>query len=97
MDKRHYQSVGVTLSPRMVDSVDQLAAEKGISRSEAIRSALEIGLPFFRIGIALNTERAITILEHTQLALSLIIQEQYPSDAEHLIAQAHSNVREHHG
>jgi hypothetical protein len=36
-------------------------------------------------------------LEHTQLALSLIVQEQYPADAEHLIAQALSNVREHHG
>ena len=89
MEKKQFQSVGVTLSPRMIDVVDQLAASRGVSRSEAIRIALEVGIPLLKAGLSLN--------EHTQLALSLIVQEQYPADAEHLIAQALSNVREHHG
>jgi metal-responsive CopG/Arc/MetJ family transcriptional regulator len=97
VDKKQFQSVGVTLSPRMIDVVDQLAASRGVSRSEAIRIALEVGIPLLKAGLSLNAERAVTILEHTQLALSLIVQEQYPADAEHLIAQALSNVREHHG
>jgi len=81
----------------MIGIVDQLATSRGVSRSEAIRIALEVGIPLLKAGLSLNAERAVTILEHTQLALSLIVQEQYPADAEHLIAQALSNVREHHG
>ncbi|MEL7196745.1 MAG: ribbon-helix-helix domain-containing protein [Pseudomonadota bacterium] len=90
------QSVGVTLSPHTVDQIDELAKARGVSRSEAIRISVDIGLPLLKLGMALNTERALTILEHTQLALSLLVERQYPEDVNELINQALSNVREYH-
>ncbi|KEO90492.1 hypothetical protein EH31_10415 [Erythrobacter longus] len=90
------QSVGVTLSPHIVDQIDELAKARGVSRSEAIRISVDIGLPLLKLGMALNTERALTILEHTQLALSLLVERQYPEDVNELINQALSNVREYH-
>jgi len=90
------QSVGVTLNPHIVDQIDELAKARGVSRSEAIRISVDIGLPLLKLGMALNTERALTILEHTQLALSLLVERQYPEDVNELINQALSNVREYH-
>ena len=53
-------------------------------------------LPLLNLGIALNAERALTILEHTQLALSLLVERQYPEDVNELIDMALRNVREYH-
>jgi len=50
-----------------------------------------------KLGIAINGQRALTILEHTQLALSLLIDRQYPEDSHDLVRLAMKNVREHHG
>ncbi|MBN06093.1 CopG family transcriptional regulator [Ponticaulis sp.] len=94
--ERKLQSVGVTLSPQMVDKLDHLASSRGVSRSEAIRVSLELGVPLLHLGIAINGQRALTILEHTQLALSLLVQKQYPEDSDELIEIAMRNVREHH-
>ena len=94
--ERKLQSVGVTLSPQMVEKLDHLATSRGVSRSEAIRVSLELGVPLLHLGIAINGERALTILEHTQLALSLLVERQYPEDSDELILAAMRNVREHH-
>lgn len=94
--ERKFQSVGVTLSPQMVAKLDHLASSRGVSRSEAIRVSLELGVPLLNLGIALNGQRALTILEHTQLALSLLVERQYPEDSEELVRAAMRNVREHH-
>ena len=91
------QSVGVTLSPSTIEKMDRLAKARGVSRSEAIRISADVGLPLLEAGIALDAERALTILEHTQLALSLIVERMYPEDASDVISQALSNVREYHG
>ncbi|MEE4538287.1 MAG: CopG family transcriptional regulator [Erythrobacter sp.] len=90
-------SVGTTLDPDVVATIDKLADKRNSSRSEIIRAALNLGLPSLRAGIAADTERLLAILEYNQLALSLIVQEQYPEDASHLLEQALSNVRAHHG
>ncbi|MEO1489466.1 MAG: ribbon-helix-helix domain-containing protein, partial [Pseudomonadota bacterium] len=93
---KNFQSVGVTLSPRIIDQVDRLAEARGVSRSEAIRISVDVGIPLLQLGLALNTERALTILEHTQLALSLLVERQYPEDVNELINQALANVRDYH-
>ena len=91
------QSVGVTLNPQVIEKIDELAKLRGVSRSEAIRISVDIGLPLLNLGIALNAERALTILEHTQLALSLLVERQYPDDVPQLVNMALNNVREYHG
>lgn len=93
---RNVQGIGFGVPAEVVAQLDQFADSKGVSRSEAARAAIAVGLPLLQLGIALNAERALTILEHTQLALSLLVERQYPEDVNELINQALSNVREYH-
>ena len=94
---QHLKGIGIGLHPDVLDQLDAFAQAKSISRSEAIRAAIAVGLPQLNLGIACNTERALTILEHTQLALSLLVEKQCPEDVTTIIDQAYSNVREFHG
>ena len=91
-----YKGIGVGFSPDALEALDAYAAAQGITRAEVIRTSVNIGLPMLKLGIALNGPRALTILEHTQLALSLLVERQYPEDSDELIRAAMRNVREHH-
>ena len=91
------RGIGVGLSKDALDELDTFANAKGVSRSEAARAAITLGLPLLNLGLAFNAERALTILEHTQLALSLLVEKQCPEDVTTIIDQAYSNVREFHG
>ena len=91
-----YKGIGVGFSPDALQALDAYAAAQGITRAEVIRTSVNIGLPMLKLGIALNGQRALTILEHTQLALSLLVERQYPEDSDELIRAAMRNVREHH-
>lgn len=93
----NYKGIGVGFSPDVLNELDCFASSRGMSRAEAIRISVAIGFPMLKLGVALNAERALTILEHTQLALSLLVERQYPEDVNELINQALSNVREYHG
>lgn len=93
---KNIKGIGVGLSPEAIDQLDAFATAKSISRAEAIRASVAVGLPLLQLGMAVNAERALTILEHTQLALSLLVERQYPEDVNELINQALSNVREYH-
>lgn len=94
--KQTLKGVGVSLSPGMLSELDAYAATKGLSRSEAIRVAIAVGLPMLKLGLAVNTQRTLAILEHTQLALSLLVERQYPEDAGALVDMAFQNVEEYH-
>lgn len=89
--------VGICLHPETIEELDRLAQAKAVSRSELVRAAVSVGLPMLSLGVALNIERALTILEHTQLALSLIAEREYPAEAELLLDMAFRNVEEYHG
>jgi hypothetical protein len=91
-----YKGIGVGFSSDALEALDAYAGAQGITRAEAIRTSVNIGLPMLKLGIALNGPRALTILEHTQLALSLLVERQYPEDSDELIRAAMRNVREHH-
>ena len=91
-----YKGIGIGFSPDALEALDAYAAAQGITRAEVIRTSVNIGLPMLKLGIALNGQRALTILEHTQLALSLLVERQYPEDSDELIRAAMRNVREHH-
>lgn len=94
---RNIQGIGFGVPAEVIRELDAFASGRGISRSEAARTALAVGLPMLKLGIAINGQRALTILEHTQLALSLLIDRQYPEDSHDLVRLAMKNVREHHG
>lgn len=65
-----FVQIGVSLTADLTSCVDDFATEKGVSRSEIIRAALAVGMPLLKIGSGFNIERALVILEHTQLALT---------------------------
>jgi hypothetical protein len=90
------ESVGVTLGPQTVHKIGELVNARGVSRSEAIPISLDTGLPLLKLVMALNAERALIILKHTQLALSFSVERPCPKDFNELINQALSNVRECH-
>ena len=94
---KNIHGIGVGLTAQTLLELDEFAQARGVSRSEAARIAITIGLPLLKLGIAINGERALTILEHTQLALSLLVERQYPEDVDELIDMAMRNVREYHG
>ena len=91
-----YKGIGVALTHEAIKSLDEYAEELGVSRAEAIRTSINIGLPMARLGMRINADRALTILEHTQLALSLLVERQYPDDSNELVRLAVANMREHH-
>jgi hypothetical protein len=93
---KNIKGIGVGLSHEAISQLDAFAEAKGVSRAEAIRASVAVGLPLLQLGVALNAERALTILEHTQLALSLLVERQYPEDVNELIDMAMRNVREYH-
>ena len=97
MTKRNYPRIGFTLNPQLIAELESLASERGISRSEAARLGLSFAIPLLRMGRSFNFDRALTILEHTQLALSYIMENHSKEDADELIDLALVNVREHHG
>lgn len=96
MHGKKYKGIGVGLSYEAIKQLDTFAASKGVSRAEAIRASVAVGLPLLQLGVALNAQRALTILEHTQLALSLLVERQYPEDVNELIDMAMRNVHEYH-
>lgn len=92
-----FVQIGVSLTADLASSVDEFATEKGVSRSEIIRAALAVGMPLLKIGSGFNIERALVILEHTQLALTYLVHTHSPEEVDHLIDDAVNNVKQHHG
>jgi hypothetical protein len=97
MDKKQYRCVGINFPPKTLDQIDQLAEARGVSRTEVVRTAISVALPLMQLGIAINTRRTLAILEHTQLALSLLVERDSPEDAAELLRLAFQNVDAHHG
>ena len=91
------KGIGVGLPPEQIAEIDQFASGRNISRSEAIRSAVAVGLPMLKMGAAVNTGRILVILEHTQLVLSMLCERQYPDDAAEILQMALDNADTHHG
>ncbi|MEE4208229.1 MAG: hypothetical protein V2I43_03050 [Parvularcula sp.] len=89
------KSLAVNLGPQTVDRIGKLA-NPGVSRSEANRISVGSDLRLRKLIIALNAERALTILQHTQFALWLPVERQCPEDVNAPANLAWSNVRECH-
>jgi len=91
------QSVGVAFPADILAEIDQLATERSMSRTELVCAAVRVALPLLRIGVAINTRRTLAILEYCQLAISLLMEREFPEDAAELLRLGFSNVDVHHG
>lgn len=88
------RNVGITLGPAPADKIDELANARGPSRFEAIQIPVDTGLPLLKFVMALDAERAFSILKRAQLALSLPVERQCPEDINQRMDQPVSNVCE---
>jgi len=97
MTKQICRPIGVQIPLPVLAEIEELADAKEVSRSEIIRACVNIGLPLMKVGIKPDIGRLITIAEHTQLALSLLVERNFPEDAEPVLEMAVRNLGEFHG
>jgi hypothetical protein len=97
MDKKQNRCVGINFPLHLLDEIDKIAEQRGLSRNEVVRAAVNVALPLMQIGVVVNTRRTLAILEHTQLALSLLMEREFPNEAAELLRLGFSNVDAHHG
>ena len=95
--RRNGKCFGVRLSNETVANLERVARVTGENRSQTIRRALAIGLPFLESGADPNLRRLLVIIEHTQMALAHLMETEYPDVAQELIQLAQDNVAEYHG
>lgn len=88
------------LTLRLNDSewrtLDQACTALGRTRSEVARAALANGLPLVRAGHSIDLRRLITLIEHTQACIDVIINREHADAATQLIELALQRVEEFH-
>jgi hypothetical protein len=94
---KNLKGIGVGLPHPLIADLDAFCESKGLSRSEAIRLSVTVGLPLLKLGVAVNTRRVLSILEYGQMALSMMVEREYPEDHNELLDMALRNVEEYHG
>ncbi|MDF1834991.1 MAG: ribbon-helix-helix protein, CopG family [Alteraurantiacibacter sp. bin_em_oilr2.035] len=97
MTKQNCGPIGVQFPLPVLEEIERLAAAKDVSRSEIIRSCVNLALPLFKANVSPDISRILAIVEHTQLALSLLVERNFPEDAEPVLDMAVRNVADFHG
>ena len=90
---RHYN---VRLERTQWDRLSTIAAERKLSVADIIRSALDVFLSSSDL-LTASHRRLALISEFQQLALDIIIREQYPELRERLVAETDKRLVQYHG
>ena len=90
-------SIGVALDRELAGALDQYAQATSLSRSDAARRALTIGLPLLAGGVNPDIKRLVFLLENVNLGLTLLLDKAHPDDLPKIIELAAANVETHHG
>jgi hypothetical protein len=77
-------------------TIDRVALERGISRSEIIRLALIFGIPLATASHSFNISRVLLILEQLSASMDLIVTREHPDFADKIIDIAQERVEAHH-
>ncbi|ATI80641.1 hypothetical protein [Sphingobium yanoikuyae] len=90
---RHYN---IRLERSQWDRVAQIARDQKLTPADVIRSALD---GFLASGDLLNSSqrRLARISEFQQLALDIIIREQFPEYRDRIIAETDKRLEQYHG
>ncbi len=92
-DYRHYN---VRLERTQWDRLSAIAREQKISTADIIRSALDVFLSSSDL-LTSSHRRMARISEFQQLALDVIIREQYPELRDRLVAETDKRLVQYHG
>ncbi|RSU72138.1 hypothetical protein BRX37_19920 [Sphingomonas sp. S-NIH.Pt3_0716] len=90
---RHYN---VRLERSQWDRLSAIAAERNLSVADILRSALDVFLSSSDLFTA-SQRRIARISEFQQLALDVIIREQYPDLRDRLVAETDKRLVQYHG
>lgn len=90
---RHYN---VRLERSQWDRLSAIAAERNLSVADILRSALDVFLSSSDL-LTASQRRIARISEFQQLALDVIIREQYPELRDRLVAETDKRLVQYHG
>ena len=90
---RHYN---IRLERSQWDPLRAIAADQKLSVADIIRSALDVFLSSSDLLTAIH-RRIARISEFQQLALDVIIREQYPELRDRLVAETDKRLEQYHG
>lgn len=91
-----FRHTNVRLAPAQWDHIAALAAERRQTPAELIREAVDVYLG--ATGLLTSSHRRLARLaEFMQLALDVIISEQYPEFRERIIANTDRRLEQFHG
>ena len=90
---RHYN---LRVERRQWDRLAELARARGVAPAEIIRAAIDA---YFATGdlLSASQRRLVRIGEFQQLALDVIIREQFPEFRERILAEVDKRMELHHG
>ena len=86
----------IRFDPRVCERIEGLARNQDYNPSDVIRAAVNAYLATSNM-TALSSRRMARISEFMQLALDVIISEQYPEFRERIIANADKRLEQYHG
>lgn len=86
----------VRFDPRVCERIEALASKQHCNPSDVIRAAVDAHLAATNMTV-LSSRRLARISEFMQLALDVIISEQYPEFRERIIANTDKRLEQYHG
>ncbi|AYO75784.1 MAG: ribbon-helix-helix protein, CopG family [Cupriavidus sp.] len=89
-------TIAFRLLPSELAALDQIAAKRGCSRSEAARYALMFGIRFAEADHSFNITRAVLVLEYMQAAIDVIITRDHGDVVPQLLAAAKQRLETFH-
>ena len=91
-----YKHCSVRLDRGKYDRLVALAAERGCTPSDLLRAAVDAFLGSGQL-LSSSHRRIARISEFQQLALDIIIREQFPEYRDRIIAESDKRVEQYHG
>lgn len=92
----HYRHYNVRLERTQWDRLSAIAREQKLSVADIIRSAIDVFLLSSNL-VTASQRRLARISEFQQLALDVIIREQYPELRDRLVAETDKRLVQYHG
>ncbi|MBV2149944.1 ribbon-helix-helix protein, CopG family [Sphingobium sp. AS12] len=91
-----FVQTSLRLEPELTGRFDRIAAEEGITRAAAMRLALRTYAEAAE-QIGSSQRRLAHIAEYMQMAIDVIIREQYPEYRDRLVEETPRRVERYHG
>lgn len=94
--KKKRTSTGVLLDKALIEELDEIAGDKGISRGEVIRICISEHLNSRKTGVRPDTKRLVMQLEYLQAVMALWINKYHPEHEDSIIDMAQQRVEQFH-